>query len=421
MRILFKFSLALRLLFHSVRLLVRLVCLYPLSALAYGKKDSRPSPDDNDLLFLIYSQVCWWGVWQRPQEVAKGMTEYHRVLYISPVQVHECLMRYPDWKFIERIDKGRGITVFSPMIFSGHYRWGLIFRINRLLILSELRWLLRKERPVIFFTNSPFVDYLVPRLRTSKVIYDVIDDFTAFDWAPQNASRMERYLLSSADIVFTGTYALYKKKKSFCKDATFIPCGVDFSRFQRPEDTNPEPEPEDIQGLPRPIIGYAGTLSERIDTSILSGLAERLPDASIVLIGPVHRSLGRPPRAHNIHYLGLKRHEELPAYLHRFDVALLPFRLTKAAMAINPVKTLEYLAAGCVVVSTAIPDVERFYADVVVIASNPEEFVEKVTFVLHTHNEERIKRGIEFARRASWQKMVDDMEQIINAHQCRGE
>ena len=84
-------------------------------------------------------------------------------------------------------------------------------------------------------------------------------------------------------------------------------------------------------------------------------------------------------------------------------------------MAINPVKTLEYLAAGCVVVSTAIPDVARFYSDVVLIASGPEDFVDKVARVMHDDNRERIRKGIETARLRSWENMVEEMERSISS------
>jgi len=362
---------------------------------------------------VFYSQVVWCGVWQRPQEEAMGFAEKRRVLYVSPVQAHEPLVRYPDWKRIEHIDKGYGITVFSPLIFPGHYHSGVIFRLNRLLLTAEICWMIRKERSIIFFTNSPFVNGLPERLNARCIIYDVIDDFISFAWAPAGAAEMERRLLTAADIIFTGTYTLFEEKSNLRRDATFIPCGVEFEKFYKPEGGSPLPEPDDIRILPKPLIGYTGTLSERIDTDIIAGLAMRLPRSSIVLIGPVHRSLDGLPHLPNIHYLGLKRHDDLPAYLHYFKVALLPFKLTKAAKAINPVKTLEYLAAGCLVVSTAIPDVVRFYSGVVEIAASREDFIEKTVRLIECEEEGRVKKGIEMARCASWRNMVEKMETLM--------
>jgi glycosyltransferase involved in cell wall biosynthesis len=394
--------------------LIRLIILYPLSFFTGSGPGADFSPL-NDNVLLLYSQVPWWGVWQRPQEEAMGFARRHRVLFVSPVQVHEILFRYKRWKILEKIDEGKGISVFSPLIFSGHYKFPWIFYINRILLKAELHWHLRNEKSIIFMTNSPFVDNLLSGLRISTLIYDVIDDFAAFEWAPSGSFEMEKNILKSADIVFTGTRTLCEDKKSYFKDAEFIPCGVNFERFYLEKGETPK-IPDDIRDLPRPLIGYTGTLSERIDCSIISGIAKRLPDVSIVLIGPVHRKIESLPDAPNIHYLGLKKHEELASYLHNCQVALLPFRMTKAAMAINPVKTLEYLAAGCLVVSTAIPDVVRFYSDVVYIENSPEEFIDRTVSLLESSNDLRIEAGIELARSSTWEAMVQRMEQKIIDH-----
>ena len=302
------------------------------------------------------------------------------------------------------------MTVFSPVILPGEYRSRLVFRLNRMLVLAELRRLVRREGRVTFLTNTPFSEHLVGPLRPDRVVYDVIDDFAAFDWAPAGGEAMERRLLDAAGVVFTGTRSLLEKVRPRREDAVYIPCGVDFDAFAQPDTLAAGTGPADIRSLPRPLIGYVGTLGERIDTGVLEALARRVPQASIVLIGPVHGSYGPAPEGENIHYRGLKRHDELAASLHRCQVALLPFRLTDAGRAVNPVKTLEYLAAGCVVVSTRIPDVERFYSGVVLIADSPDEFAEKVAGALCGSNTERVRAGVERARAATWGRMVKEME-----------
>ena len=54
----------------------------------------------------------------------------------------------------------------------------------------------------------------------------------------------------------------------------------------------------------------------------------------------------------NIHYLGGKTYDELPAYLSGWDVALMPFAMNESTQFISPTKTPEYLAGGKPVVST---------------------------------------------------------------------
>jgi UDP-galactopyranose mutase len=96
------------------------------------------------------------------------------------------------------------------------------------------------------------------------------------------------------------------------------------------------------------------------------------------MVGPVVKiSEDDLPRRPNIHYLGPKKYEQLPAYLSGWDVALMPFAMNESTQFISPTKTPEYLAGGKPVVSTPVRDVVRHYGHLqgVGIASTPEEFV----------------------------------------------
>ena len=103
------------------------------------------------------------------------------------------------------------------------------------------------------------------------------------------------------------------------------------------------------------------------------------PDWSFVMVGPVVKiSEEDLPRQANIHYLGSKTYEQLPAYLSGWDVALMPFAMNESTQFISPTKTPEYLSGGRPVVSTPIKDVVRHYGSLegVKIAGNAEEFVD---------------------------------------------
>jgi glycosyltransferase involved in cell wall biosynthesis len=295
------------------------------------------------------------------------------------------------------------LIVLSPLILSGHFRSELIFRLNSLWI-GWICGAYLKGAELRVLANTPFavpvLDAMIsrpqpPRLR--RLVYDRIDDFTAFAWAPPFSQELERRLLDRADTVIAGTGEIADSAPG----TEFIACGVDYERFAISAST-----PMDIAGLPRPIIGYFGTISERLDMELIAQIAERFSDASVVMVGPVHLATVDTPTRSNIHYLGLKPHQALPGYAQHFDVALIPFRLTPATMKLNPVKTLEYLAAGAPVVSTAIPDVKRFFADVVAIAETRDEFIELVAKSLQQPDDAMRARGRALARASSWDEMV---------------
>ena len=137
-------------------------------------------------------------------------------------------------------------------------------------------------------------------------------------------------------------------------------------------------DPADQEDLPRPRLGFYGVIDERFDTELLDQVAAMRPDWSFVMVGPVVKiSEDELPKRPNIHYLGGKTYDELPAYLSGWDVALMPFAMNESTEFISPTKTPEYLAGGKPVVSTPVKDVVRHYGQLegVKIASTPDEFV----------------------------------------------
>jgi UDP-galactopyranose mutase len=148
----------------------------------------------------------------------------------------------------------------------------------------------------------------------------------------------------------------------------------------------------------------------------LGKIAQLRPDWQFVMIGPVVKIDEKDlPRAANIHYLGGKKYDELPAYLASWDVALLPFALNESTKFISPTKTPEYLAAGLPVVSTPIRDVVRPYGEMgmVHIADTPEGFVQSCEEALNEKREERLKKVDEFLSHNSWDKTQKQMADLI--------
>jgi glycosyltransferase involved in cell wall biosynthesis len=245
------------------------------------------------------------------------------------------------------------------------------------------------------------------------VIYDCMDELSKFRFAPRELVDRERYLMAQADVVFTGGYALSQSKSKYHANVHFFGCGVDVAHFASARSSD-LPLPREIAALEKPVIGYYGVIDERIDYDLLRRLAEALPHAAIVMVGPVVKvDPAELPQAPNIHWLGQRQYTELPAHVKGFDVCLMPFALNEATEYINPTKTLEYMAAGKPIVSTAISDVVHNFTPVVTVARSPEEFVAAVRAALEAPSAEMIARGLEQARANSWESIVARMERII--------
>src|SRR5205807_9747142 len=164
--------------------------------------------------------------------------------------------------------------------------------------------------------------------------------------------------------------------------------------------------PEEIAKLPRPILGYFGLIADDwVDVPLLVHLAKRFPQASLVLIGKTTMDVSALESLPNVHLLGRKPYETLPAYSKGFDVALIPFPVSEVTLNANPLKAREYLAAGLPVVSTPIPEVEVL--GTCRIGGTAEQFARQVEAALAAPGP--LARRSETMRQHSWQARLEEI------------
>ncbi|MDX2176103.1 MAG: glycosyltransferase [Candidatus Sumerlaeia bacterium] len=368
----------------------------------------RRSAPGGPMPLLLFSQVPWDSVWQRPQELALGLSRRRPVVFFGPVQWHEAALRVGAAREpVRRLEDGR-LLVLSPVEFSGTYKVGAVAALNNLLRARLLSRVL-PGRDFIYLTNSLFDWELARALRPRHLALDLIDDFAGFAWAPRGARRSERLLARRADLVVAGTGTLARRWRQRGFDVDYLPSGVHAERF-----AGSFTEPGDLRAAPRPRLLYVGTLNDRLDASLLLRAAEANRSGSVVAVGPRHGSFALPgPAPKNLLFLGLKPHSDLPAYYAHCDAGIMPFADTPAARAINPVKALEYLAAGLPVLSTPIPDVVAEYPPHATIAAAPD-WPAALAELLARREPETVREARRaFARGRSWGAMVDAFEERI--------
>ena len=252
------------------------------------------------------------------------------------------------------------------------------------------KYLKNKKYPVGWFYSASFVGIL-DTLDFETIVYDCMDELSLFKGAPQKLIEQEEFLLSAADIVFTGGKSLYEAKKSKHYNIHCFPSSVEIDHFSNKKS---DIIPTDIKNIAKPIIGYYGVIDERFDIELLREAAIRKPEWSFVIIGPVIKiDPATLPVSPNIHYLGAKTYEELPVYLAGWDVALIPFLLNESTKYISPTKTPEYLASGVPVLSSAIVDVVTPYGlnNLVQIFDDADSFILAGEKELAKKNTERRK------------------------------
>ena len=244
-----------------------------------------------------------------------------------------------------------------------------------------------------------FTDHLSP----AAIVYDCMDELSAFKGARPQLKSRESALLRRASLVLTGGQSLYEAKRSQHFNIHPVPSSVDVNHFAQARRI--QTDPPDQVSIPRPRLGFFGVIDERMDIDLLERVANLRPDWHFVMIGPVVKiDPASLPMSANIHYLGSKTYDQLPSYIAGWDVALLPFARNDATKFISPTKTPEYLAAGKPVVSTSIRDVVRPYAQqqLVRIADSPHDFVSACAAALADDRASRLARADDFLRQMSW-------------------
>lgn len=355
---------------------------------------------------LIFSQVAWDDVWQRPQEMARGLARHRPVLFVGPVQVHQTAGPLRGRWSPVRLEQDGRLLILSPQILTGEYRSALVRRINRVVVARAIRPFVEGQR-FHFLTNTPFCEPLIDGLRPASVGYDLIDDFCAFEWAPPDGRQLEDRLAARAEFGFAGTWTLFERYRDRVRDLEFLASGVDAEKLARKAE-----EPTDLRGLPRPRLLYVGTLNDRLSGALIDRVARAMPRASIVLVGPRRATFEAPAFPPNVHELGLKPHDALAGYYQHCDLGMMPFADNEAARAINPVKTLEYLACGLPVLSTPIPDVERFYVPPVEVR-RPEAWTGAMEEMLASDNDVARENRRRFAQGRTWKTMADRVDEVL--------
>jgi hypothetical protein len=167
--------------------------------------------------------------------------------------------------------------------------------------------------------------------------------------------------------------------------------------------------------IQRPILGFTGAMQHCIDYDLVAYAAHKHPEWSFVFIGAPLPGVDTSVLngISNVHLLGKKPYKDMINYLAYFDVCLNIFREGDLSKDVSPLKFYEYLVTGKPIVSTPQPEQVQDFADVVYIASSPDEFVEKCEAAIREKSNWHIQRRRELGKACSWDSRVSEMRNIL--------
>lgn len=268
------------------------------------------------------------------------------------------------------------LSIFcSPKVRSDLFR-GFMRLDKRLFLCDSVESLRDLPNPTLLISWTGHWD-TIGKFRSPLVIYDYLDDLSvsSTDGVPdEHKLELHRKLVTRSEVVLATARRLHEEVRGIRPDVIYCPNGADYDHFHVEGSPPVPPDMADIVKSGRTIIGYYGALARWFDYDLLAQAARMRHDFEFVLIGPnFDRTLMQQPLAKlpNVHWLGQKSYEDLPAYLHYFTVATIPFVVNDITKATSPVKLFEYMAGGKPIVTTDMPEC-REYPCVMVAGSVPE-------------------------------------------------
>ncbi|MCH8153369.1 MAG: glycosyltransferase [Planctomycetes bacterium] len=332
------------------------------------------------------------------------------------------LRRLRDWRRgVRRVDDR--LWVLSPL--------ALPWNLPKPLRTASMRWVasavaraaksLKMDRPILW-SFLPTYLAVAQRLPHRLFVYHCVDHYAANPGVDGPwIESLERRTLDRSDLVIATSPVLADRLARRRPSVQLLPNVADVDLFSRAV-TEDLPEPECLHGVPRPRLVYLGNLAAyRIDLELLLYLAQRNPNAHLLLIGVIGHgdthampsSLKRLLACKNVHALGVKPREALPAYLRHCDAGLIPFLDNEHTHGSLPLKLWEYVAAGLPVVATDLPNFrELTHLGIVRTASGAGAFNDALQEALSDSSDSRHRR-LQIARNHDWKQRIDELAAIL--------
>jgi UDP-galactopyranose mutase len=384
--------------------------------LAHWQRRLRATSSGNVTMphLIVLSHLRWDFVFQRPQQLMSCLARHYPVLFVEEPVRSDGAPRLESKRPAPDIEV---LVPHTPVDATG-------FHDDQLPLLGPLLAEHLRERGItdyIVWFYTPMALPLIAAMQPRLVVYDCMDELSAFKDAPRQLHQRETALLKIASLVFAGGPSLYAAKRTLHPRVHCLPSAVNATHFapSRLDPASDEAREADLlqARIPRPRLGFFGVIDERLDAGLIDAVAAARPDWQLVMVGPVVKiDPATLPRRPNIHWLGMQPYSRLPYLMAGWDVCLMPFARNQATRFISPTKTLEYMAGEKPIVSTPVQDVVSLYGEVVKVAADAPKFIDACATLLAESGRQRGERQSNMMTtvfRASWESTAQCIHGLI--------
>jgi glycosyltransferase involved in cell wall biosynthesis len=380
----------------------------------------------------------WSSLWRDSQQIMSRLAAHNRILYFEPGRnpdrpaLAELVHNFPNFFRLRSETVRRNVDVIPTPSSLPYARrqlprlvsrlWlPLVSHVNGSTLIMTIRSAMQKHNvksPILWLYEPRDID-LIGKFGEKLVCYYNYDEYPEFAQNARIRDLLRDYdnrMTQRADVVFTTSRGQYERRRKLNPDTYFIPNGVNFELFNRALAYDTQ-IPAEVKNLRRPIIGFAGWLGYQVDVDLMIYVAQQLPEATLLLVGP--DNLPRDERRRTLHALpnvvfcGQKNIHDLPAYLKAFDVALIPYVIGGHTLTVYPLKLHEYLAAGRAVVSTGLPEL-RAFSGIVRVADSYDQFVAQVRNAITDNGLSAIAERVALAKQNTWDQRVIDISAALD-------
>ena len=255
----------------------------------------------------------------------------------------------------------------------------------------------------VTYRNALKIYYCADHLSTKRVVADA-----------------EVRLLSGCDMVVAASRRLWEDLRIRHPYVNYLPHGVNLLPEYKDDILEARIDKIFAPFRNKVVVGFLGHIGRNVDFDLINYVAERNPEFVIVLVGLQAASISERIKSleRNVICPGPVPSIGIKYCLKHFDVGIVPYVGSKYISRSNPIKIMQYVAAGIPVVSTHVEEVWSGNG-FVYHCDNYEEFSESVRIAHERNCPELIRQRIEYGKEQSWERRVEELDKMIGAFVAR--
>lgn len=377
---------------------------------------------NKNFCLIIIPMAEWKVFWLREFLEILSQDLGVKVVFIQPsrFQIPFVLSRGQSRPFlIER--KNQNLYIYHPFHPFPFGRFKIIHYINSFSLSLQIRYLVRRlklESPFLFTTYPLWSMYLMGKCGEKGRIFYYADEYAEYPGGSENWKRFVYRLteihISNSDIVLAVNFHLKEKAKKLNQKVFLLPNAASENVLSFYPTTNEEKST---------VIGYMGRINDRIDFELVEFIVKRYPQYKVEFLGGIEAGatsytynwIERLKKYSNIFFLPPVSSEKVAEHIKRWKVAIIPFIINPLTQGISPLKLYEYCAIGLPVVTVDIPGVYPL-KEIIYIAKNPDDFVEKIKIAIEENDKNKGIRKELIQKKHTWKKRCEEFIKIVEEH-----